>query len=287
MRDFKTWFSTMRPCINGYGYYVDFETVFKKAEENKVSLFMMNSLLGSKNIEEDFINLVKRDSSILKCIPVLLAVRCEERRNEEIFARDEEGEFSYNFFHQNYPVEQYVVFMRKTGLFRLLSEHLLSNLYDYCIGVETGLNSNARKNRGGTQMEDLVERYIKKTNTEYYKEMYDTEVETKWGLDLSSITAKKKSQKRFDFVVRASETVYVIETNFYTDSGSKLNETARSYEMLAEHARSVRGVKFVWVTDGAGWKSAKGNLEQTFNAMEHLYNIADLEKGAFERLFRD
>ena len=67
--------------------------------------------------------------------------------------------------------------MKHTGLFDMLQNHIISNLYDYVTGVEVGLGSNGRKNRGGHQMENLVESYLKKSNVEYYKEMYLTEIE--------------------------------------------------------------------------------------------------------------
>ena len=134
-------------------------------------------------------------------------------------------------------------------------------------------------------MEDLVEGFIKQTGVEYYKEMYITDIEKKWGVDLSAISAEGTSTKRWDFVVKTDSLIYVIETNFYGGGGSKLNETARSYKMIAEEARSVTGVEFVWVTDGGGWRSARRNLEETFNTMQHLYNINDMENGVFLSLF--
>lgn len=135
-------------------------------------------------------------------------------------------------------------------------------------------------------MEDLVESYIKKTGAEYYKEMYLAEIERKWNVDLSAISAEGTTTKRWDFVVKTQNMIYVIETNFYTGGGSKLNETARSYKMIAEEARQVKGVEFVWVTDGGGWKSARRNLEETFNTMHHLYNITDMDSGVFLSLFK-
>lgn len=241
----------------------------------------MNSLIGSKNIEVDFRNLLEKYPEILQCVPILLAVRYNE-----IYARDDEGAFYYDFSRKNCSVEQYIVFMKKTGLMDLIANHLVNNLVDYVLGVETGLDSNGRKNRGGHQMEDLVEDYIKKTGSEYYKEMYLADIEKKWHVDLSAISAEGTSTKRWDFVVKTSENIYVVETNFYTGGGSKLNETARSYKMIAEEAKEVKGVEFVWVTDGAGWHSARRNLEETFNVMEHLYNIADMEDGVFMALFK-
>ena len=176
--------------------------------------------------------------------------------------------------------------MRKTGLFDMLQNHIISNLYDYVTGVEVGLGSNGRKNRGGHQMEDLVESYLKKIDVEYYKEMYLTEIESKWNIDLSAVSAGGTSTKRWDFVVKTPTCIYVIETNFYTSGGSKLNETARSYKMIAEESKTVSGFKFVWITDGKGWTSARRNLEETFNTMENLYNIADMENGIFSTIFK-
>ena len=168
----------------------------------------------------------------------------------------------------------------------MLQNHIISNLYDYVTGVEVGLGSNGRKNRGGHQMENLVESYLKKSNVEYYKEMYLTEIEKKWNINLSAISAEGTSTKRWDFVVKTTECIYVVETKFYTGGGSKHNETARSYKMIAEEARSVAGFRFVWITDGGGWKSARRNLEETFNVLNDIYNIADMENNIFDTLFR-
>ncbi len=280
MRVFKDWLASMRASINNYDYYVDFDKVYENTEAIKVELNIMNSLIGSKDIEADFRSLLQRYPEILKCIPTLLAVR-----QSEIYAQDEEEAVLYNFAKMNCTVEQYITFMRKTGLLNLIANHLVNNLYDYVLGIETGLDSNGRKNRGGHQMEDLVEGFIKKTGVEYYKEMYLTEIESKWGVDLSAISAEGTSTKRWDFVVKTNSTIYVIETNFYGGGGSKLNETARSYKMIAEESRQVSGVEFIWITDGGGWKSARRNLEETFNTMKHLYNISEMEAGIFEQLF--
>ena len=280
MRNFNEWFGKMRTSINRYDYYVDFKKVYENVNRINVELNIMNSLIGSPNIEEEFKLLYSKYPEILKCVPTLLAVR-----QNEIYAQDADGAFVYNFNNPNYSVEQYIAFMKKTGLLDLLSNHIINNLVDYALGIETGLDSNGRKNRGGHQMEDLVENYIKKANVEYYKEMYLTEIESKWNIDLSAISAKGTTTKRWDFVVKTQNHIYVIETNFYTSGGSKLNETSRSYKMIAEEARSIKNVDFVWVTDGGGWKSARRNLEETFNIMPYLFNIQDMENGVFLSLF--
>ena len=278
-RDFAEWLLTFTDSISNYKYYIDFETIYKNAEIYKVELNMMNSLIGSENIEKDFEDLVHKYPEVLKCIPTLLAVR-----QTEIIVLDDDGnKFEYNFKKMNYDVSQYKVFMKETGLFNLLQKHLVNNLYDYVLGVECGLNSNARKNRGGHLMEDVVERFIQKTgfrkDETYFKEMYLQDIERKWKLDMSFISNKNQATKRFDFVIKTDKCIYGIETNFYASGGSKLNETARSYKMLAEESDKVVGFEFVWFTDGMGWISARNNLKETFDNMEYIYNIADMKNG--------
>lgn len=285
-RNFAEWLLTFTDSIANYKYYIDFETIYKNAEIYKIELNMMNSLIGSKNIDKDFENLVNKYPEVIKCIPTLLAVR-----QSEIIVLDDEGnKFEYNFKKMNYSVAQYKIFMRETGLFDLLENHLVNNLYDYVLGVECGLNSNARKNRGGHLMEDLVEKFIQKAGFKkgetYFKEMYLQEIENKWKLDMSFISNKNQATKRFDFVVKTDNCIYGIETNFYASGGSKLNETARSYKMISEESDKVVGFEFVWFTDGMGWISARNNLKETFDNMEHIYNIADMKNGMMKKIFK-
>lgn len=283
-RDFNTWLSGFRDSIADYGYYIDFEKVYCNVDRVRLELHLLNSLIGSKNIAEDFQTLVSRYPETLKCIPLLLAVR-----ENEIFCQNENGGYLYQFdlrkIPQNarLPVEQYAYFMEQTGLFDLLQNRIIGNLVDYVTGVETGLDSNGRKNRGGHLMENLVEDFIQKAGfvkgKTYFKEMYIHEITVKWGIDLSAISNQGKTEKRFDFVVKTPGVIYGIETNFYSSSGSKLNETARSYKTLALETDTIEGFTFVWFTDGKGWMSARNNLEETFDVMEYLYNIKDLEDG--------
>ena len=162
-RNFDEWLSKFRPSISSYDYYIDFEKVIKNVDEIKVELNILNSLIGSKNIEDEFEKVVTRYPETLKCIPLLLAVM-----SNEIYAQDEDGAFLYNFKTMNYEVEQYKVFMSKTGLFDMIANHLVNNLVDYALGIETGLDSNGRKNRGGHQMEDLKD-FIKLAKEELAK----------------------------------------------------------------------------------------------------------------------
>ena len=290
-RDFNIWLSGFRDSIADYGYYIDFEKVHRNVDNIKVELNILNSLIGSRNIEADFENLMRKYPEVLKCIPLLLAVRANE-----IYCQDENGGHLFQFDFGKYPpnshahYERYKYFMRETGLFDLLENHIVNNLVDYATGVETGLDSNGRKNRGGHLMEDLVESFIQKAGfvkgVNYFKEMYIHQITDKWNIDLSAISNQGKMEKRFDFVVKTPNMIYGIETNFYGSGGSKLNETARSYKTLAWETEEIDGFTFVWFIDGKGWTSARNNLEETFDVMQHIYNIKDLEDGVISEVFK-
>lgn len=290
-RNFNNWLADFRDSIADYGYYIDFTKVHRNVDRIKVELNILNSLIGSKNIKEDFKTLIKKYPEVLKCIPLLLAVRANE-----IYCQDENGGHLYQFDFEKYPpnshayYEQYLYFMEHTGLLDLLENHIINNLVDYATGVETGLDSNGRKNRGGHLMEDLVESFIKKAGfvkgVDYFKEMYIHQITDRWGIDLSALSNQGKMEKRFDFVVKTPTMIYGIETNFYGSGGSKLNETARSYKTLATEADTINGFTFVWFTDGKGWTSARNNLEETFDVMDNIYSIKDLENGIITECFR-
>lgn len=277
-KNFNEWLSTFRESIADYKYYVDFNNVYNNLNEFKVELNILNSLVGSKNIEVEFKALITKYPEILKAIPILLA-----KRENEIYCQDDNGKYKYNFNKQNYSIEQYCYFMKETGLFDLLSNRIVKDLVDYVLGVEVGLDSNGRKNRGGHLMENLVEKYIQDAGfikgKTYFKEIKIKELEKITGLSLAALSNSGKTVKRFDYVILKNGITYAIETNFYASSGSKLNETARSYKTLALESKDIDKFKFVWITDGLGWIDARNNLEETFDVLDSIYNIKELEEG--------
>lgn len=284
IRDFNEWLSTMTDSIADWTYYVDFPKVYKNVNEIKIPLNIMNSLLGSKNIRSEFLELLDKYPEILKAIPIIVA----KRLNDTILVKDVEKDFHFKFKKPNYSPEEYADFMEKSGVFDLLSNHLVANLFDYVTGVEVGMDTNGRKNRTGHTMENIVQSYLEQEGfvmgVNLYKEIYQNEVEQLFNVNLSAITNEGNTSKRFDFVIKRDSTVYLIETNFYSGGGSKLNETARSYKMITEEAKTIPNVEFVWFTDGQGWFQAKKNLRETFEVLPYLYNINDLKNGILKEL---
>ncbi len=293
-RNFEKWLSTFEDSIASWRYYTDFDKVYINVNKIKNELNLLNGLIGSKNIEQEFKQLIEEYPNVLKAIPILIA-----KREKIVIIKDAIQDYYYNFTKMNYSIEEYSMFMRKTGIYDLLENHLISNLYDYVTGVEVGMDTNARKNRTGDAMEDLVESYIVKAGFvkehNYYKEVTSKQLKEKWNIDLKEIlknidvaTKNKKvkmAEKRFDFVIEKNNILYLIETNFYGSQGSKLNETARSYKMLNEELKKINGIKFVWFTDGKGWNTARGNLEETFNEMDDIYCIAEMKDNIMNKIF--
>ena len=282
-RDFNKWLETFRKSICDYNYYVDFEKVFVNVDSIKIELNILNGLIGVENIEGEFRRIVEKFPQTLKAIPILIA-----KRESEIKIIDPEKTYIFNFKNANSSIDEYAKFMEKTGLFDLLKNHIIHSLIDYVMGVEVGMDTNGRKSRTGDAMEDLVESYLVSAGlikgVDYFKEMYISDIESCWNIDLSGISNQGKAEKRFDFVIKTANTIYGIETNFYTSGGSKLNETARSYKTIALEAKEIDGFAFVWFTDGQGWQSARHNLEETFDVLDTIYCITDLENGILKEL---
>ena len=291
-RNFEEWLLGFEDSIASWKYYTDFDKVYRNVGKIKNELNLLTGLIGSKNIEEEFKKLVMEYPKVLSVIPILIA-----KRENIIIIKDAVKDYYYNFKQMNYSIDEYVTFMRKTGIFDLLENHLISNVFDYVTGIEVGMDTNGRKGRTGDAMEDLVESYLLKSgfvrDFNYFKEYTKTDIMSKWGVDLSHIEQKlkgnsqnKNAEKRFDFVVKTHKVLYVIETNFYAVKGSKLNETARSYKMIETEFKNMKDVTFVWLTDGKGWKSARHNLEETFNEMDNIYNINDMKNGIMTEIFK-
>lgn len=283
-RNFESWLLTMKDSIATWNYYTDFPKVYENVNKLKVELNILNSLIGSKSIEDEFKSLLARYPEIIKAIPILLA-----KREKEIKVIDSKENYVFNFAKMNYTIDQYALFMKNSGLFELLQNHIINNLIDYVLGVEVGMDTNGRKNRTGDVMEDLVESYLIKAglvkDETYFKELNKSDVERMFHLDLSGISNQDKTEKRFDFVFKGPlGDVYACECNFYSGGGSKLNETARSYKTLALEAQGISRFTFVWFTDGLGWNSARHNLEETFDVLDTVFNIKDLEDGIVEKL---
>lgn len=244
--------------------YVDFQKVEANIDKISMKLHQLNYLIGQQDMAKAVKSLWHENPSVFSVLEILIAVRDKDKKK----AINDCGELCMLKNYYSSP-ENVITFLNETGLTRVFQDRQVKNLVDYVFGIEVGLDSNARKNRGGHIMEAIVGNILKENHIPFRKEIYCTEfppIKEVLGTD----------KKRFDFVVSTLKTTYLIEVNFYTGGGSKLNEVARAYTELSPKINSVPGYEFVWITDGIGWKSASNKLEEAFMTIPNIYNLTDI-----------
>lgn len=261
---FDEFMKPLKETLFSLGDYVDFTKVATNVDEISIHLHQLNYLIGQEDIDAAVRRLWRVNPLAFSVIGILIAVRAKDCKN----AIDENGCVHSLSDYSSSP-ETVVEFLNQTGLSEVFRAKQIKNLVDYVFGVEVGLDSNARKNRGGHLMEDYVAGVFSKNGVQFEREVYCTEFP-------EIVTALGTDKKRFDFVVRAEDMVYLIETNFYSSGGSKLNEVARSYLELAQKINAVSGFEFVWITDGVGWVSARNKLEEAYSHIPSIYNLTDV-----------
>lgn len=288
-RKFSEIMEELSESIATYDYYVDFKKVYKNVSKVEMQLNLLNYLIGKDNLEDEFIKLVVEYPDVLEVIPILLAVR---GGTIEVI----DGEIiSYSFKKINRDYNDYKKLLKESGLVELLKNKRIKNLVDYVTGVEVGMDTNARKNRTGKAMENIVESYIAAVdNIEYKTQVSKEKIKDLFGVDLSWIKTderingrKAKDVKVFDFVVKTkSNHIYVFETNYYNSSGSKQNETSRGYIRLEEQINKIDGVDFIWITDGQGWKPSRNEFETAYENIKNIYTLKDLDNGILNELLK-
>lgn len=261
-----TFMSQLKETHMSLGDYVDFPKVAANVEAISIRLNQLNYLIGQEDMSAAVKRLWDENHKVFSVLDVLIAVRTKDKKK----AIDAYGNMHLISDYFSSP-EQVVAFLNETGLTKVFQKKQIKNLVDYVFGVEVGLDSNARKNRGGHIMEGLVANILTLNGITFEQEVYYTdfpEIVKALGVD----------NKRFDFVIRTQENTYLIEANFYTGGGSKLNEVARSYSELAPKINAVPGFEFVWITDGIGWESARNKLEEAFAHIPNVYNLTNISE---------
>lgn len=262
--EFNIFMSQLKETNQTLGFFCDFEKISQNVSNIEISLNILNYLLGKQNIEEAVNDIWKRDSSAFNVMDILIAVR-DDGKKKVIDSLGDCVLLKQLFTSPDRVVE----YLNETGLADLFRSNRIKDLVDYVFGIETGLDSNARKNRSGHIMEDTVQAILEETGMTYRKEVYSSDYPA-----LSEVLGE--DEKRFDFVVETPTKVYLIEVNFYSGGGSKLNEVARAYSDIAPKINSVDGFEFVWITDGIGWKSAKNKLQEAFYIIPSVYNLTTI-----------
>lgn len=265
INNFQRFLSQLSETNATLDFFCDFDKITSKVAEIEISLNTLNYLIGKQDMRQAVETLWAYNSKVFNFMEILIAVRASDKKKVLIAAN--KAVTISSLFHD---VDGVMMFMDGTGLTKLLQSGHIKDLTDYVFGVETGLDSNARKNRSGHIMENLIESLFIDNNIPYEKEVYARE--------FSQISiALGRDEKRFDFVIRTPQTKYLIEVNFYSGGGSKLNEVARAYSEIAPKINAIDGYEFVWITDGVGWFSAKNKLQEAYNIIPKIYNLKTIE----------
>lgn len=262
-KNFDIFMSQLQETNQTLDFFCDFDKIYANVAEVEMSLNTLNYLIGKEDLVKSVSEIWQRDPKVFEVMGILIAVRDEGKKP----VVDSSGKVVLlkSFFKSANKV---VEFIQETGLAEIFLSRRIKNLVDYVFGIETGLDTNARKNRSGHIMENAVAKILRENHIPFRQEVYSSE--------FPSLSVLGSDEKRFDFFIQTQSKKYLIEVNFYSGGGSKLNEVARAYTELAPKVNSVEGFEFVWITDGIGWKSARNKLEEAYKAIPKVYNLTTI-----------
>jgi type II restriction enzyme len=260
---FKIFLSQLSETNATLDYFTDFKKIKSNVNKIAIKLNQLNYLIGKGNLKGAVEELYEENPKAFEVLDILIAIR--QNKNTKTYNKKGEIVMLNSYFTSPESICQYI---EETGLSDVFRNKDVTNLVDYVFGIEVGLDTNARKNRGGENMSKAVSLFFDKAKVFYKKEVSNTV--------FPEILSLGADVKRFDFVIKTKKKTYLIETNFYNGGGSKLNETARSYSDVAPKINQYENYEFVWITDGRGWLSAKNKLEEAYNTIPSIYNLATL-----------
>lgn len=260
---FDKFMSQLKETNATLDFYCDFKKISGNVDSIAIKLNQLNYLIGQDDLDGAIRRLWNENPKVFSILDILIAVRTSDKK--KAILADGTVKLISNFFND---VESVIEYIHATGLDEVLQKKQVKNLVDYVFGVETGLDTNARKNRSGHLMENYVADIFNRFGIVFRQEVYSTEYQ--------ELAILGEDKKRFDFVIETPHCKYLIEVNFYSGGGSKLNEVARAYSELSPKINSVEGFEFVWITDGIGWRSARNKLEEAFYAIPNVYNLTSI-----------
>lgn len=272
--------------ITQWDYFVNWAKVYRNIDPIEKELNLLNVLIGKEDIQQQVYELIREYPQVIKAFPFLIAIR--ESRVQMLTDVTHFLYKEYNFQARiltDDDCKDLASFFVKSGLGSLVQDKKVKNLVDYVTGVEVGLDSNGRKNRGGTMMENIVEAFVAKAcaelGLEYMSQANAKKIKDKWGIEIKV----DKSSRNLDFAINKNGKLYFIECNFYGGGGSKLKSTATEYVKMNEYW-NAQEITFIWVTDGAGWKSTLKPLREYFDKADYLLNLEILKNGVLYNILK-
>lgn len=273
-KEFNSWLDTFQPTLATCDYFTDFEKVNHRIKELKPQIKMLKSILKQDDILLAIENTLNEDFSLVSILPLFIAVN-----TSKVTFIDTNGQYQTISFHKSTnDLSVYMEFINTSGIVDVLKKVKSVGVEKYLFGILVGLDSNRRKNRMGHLAEDKLEEILQKTGNPYYKEVTLETIKERYNIDISQLSNRKVSSKRFDYIMEKNGELYLFESSYYTSNGSKQNELSRSYTEICKAINNIQGLHFIWVVDGNGWKSSKNALEKAYNVMPDVYNFSELEE---------
>lgn len=288
---FNYFISNLRYTNRTFDFFVDWGKVFQNISNIEIELNILNYLIGKNNIQAEFTKLINQYPNIVTVIPILIALR---EKNLDILVNFKNPDWQYQHFsfkkkksYTNDEIDNIVEFCDRLGLLYLFENRKIKNLVDYCIGLEVGIGTNGRKNRGGKIMEEIIEWHVKdicnNLGLDYISQASKRRILDKWNIRLPV----DKSSRNYDFAIMKNEKLILIETNFFSGGGSKLKSVAGEFQALSTFLSNEKTVdKFIWITDGIGWNTAKLPLKETFIHNDFVINNRMIFDGVLEEIIK-
>ena len=286
---FTDFFNTLKDSIKSWDYFVNWEKVFSNTKQIEIDLNLLNYLLGKDNFDQAFRELFTQHPHLVRTIPSLIVRDGSKSMQFEISNGSISSTDNNYFFDFATPatsaekVAQALTFVKESGLIKIFQEDGVKNLVDYVLGVEAGLDSNGRKNRSGKSMEKVVSNYLDEFTKKYpytiVPQASQDEILETFGIYVPI----DKASRRFDFVIGSSDGIVIMEVNFYSGGGSKLSAICGDYKEL-QQMLSIPKVKFLWITDGKGWETARHPLRSAYDKLDYVWNLSWLNRGYLEEI---
>lgn len=273
-KEFNSWLDTFQPTLATCDYFTDFEKVNHRIKELKPQIKLVKNILKQEDILIAIETTLNEDFSLMSILPLFIAVN-----TSKVTFIDTNGQYqTISFNKSTNDLSVYMEFIKTSGIVDVLKRVKSVGVEKYLFGILVGMDSNTRKNRMGHLAEDKLEEFLQKTGNPYYKEVTLETIKERYNIDISQLSNRKVSSKRFDYIMEKNGELYLFESSYYTSNGSKQNELSRSYTEICKAINNIQGLHFIWVVDGNGWKSSKNALEKAYNVMPDVYNFSELEE---------
>jgi type II restriction enzyme len=280
----KTFRKTLLATNRTPAFFVDWDKVQENIIDLDAEISLLNQAIGTSDLEEQLALIIAKYPEVLRLFPRIIAYREMQfpvLSSKFLAVQNLDFERTSLTPPSAVEIEKYMQFAKDAGIVEILD--YIDNLHDFLLGVEVGMDTNARKNRSGQAMESLLEPMIRKICEDLGCQMKTQE-------SFKSVPSGIKvpdglKERKADFIVYSGKRATNIEVNFYSAAGSKPEEIVESYINRHNELKSS-GWHFIWITDGDRWSSCENQLQKAFREMDCVLNIELVRAGVLEEALK-